>query len=101
LIIFFAYSFIFGLIFLHQIAYFTFQELGIKVTVEKAKTLQARAYVKKALFSAWHLDLSGKIEIAINLTVLVQCLTIFGTGGHLEMNLQDEDGPLSLMCVLQ
>jgi hypothetical protein len=83
-----------------QPAFLTFQDLGIKVTVEKSKTLQARAYLKKAMFSDWSMRDSGELEnvvIQINLTILLQCLTIFGSNAHLELTLQEEGDPLSLM----
>jgi hypothetical protein len=96
-----------------------------QVTVEKAKTLQARAYLKRALFAEWNLRaapsssakgrhddsdglnsedeeheppaVSAVLQVCVNLTTLLQCLTVFGTGARLEMSLRTEGEPLALM----
>ncbi len=78
-----------------QIAYISITELGLKIMTEKAKTLQAKAYLKKNLFTSW--KLVENIMIMVPLQLLIQCLSLFDTATQLDLTLHREDSPLVLM----
>ncbi|XP_043926121.1 cell cycle checkpoint protein RAD1 [Protopterus annectens] len=50
---------------------------GIKVTVENAKCLQANAFIQAGIFQEFNIQ-EDTVSFRINLTVLLDCLTIFG-----------------------
>ncbi|XP_025091169.1 cell cycle checkpoint protein RAD1-like [Pomacea canaliculata] len=52
---------------------------GLKVTVEDAKCVQANAFVQAAIFHHFLLT-QDQVTFKINLSVLIECLTIFGSG---------------------
>ena len=81
---------------LFKIAFLAFQELGLKITAEKAKTLQARGYLKKNLFSAWSL-LTESLQVAVSVQSFIQCLTVFEGSTHLEMSIEEEGQPILLI----
>ncbi len=74
---------------------------GIQFTVEEAKTLQAHAFLQKELFSEY--NFKDKLpSFKVDLTVLLDCLFIFGnlnpTGPSLQLAYSREQGnPLFLM----
>ncbi|XP_005100665.1 cell cycle checkpoint protein RAD1 [Aplysia californica] len=51
--------------------------MGLKVTVEDAKCAQANAFVQEAIFHEYSIK-EDQLAFKINLTVLLECLTIFG-----------------------
>ncbi|XP_018418963.1 PREDICTED: cell cycle checkpoint protein RAD1 [Nanorana parkeri] len=51
---------------------------GIKVTVENAKCLQANAFIQAGIFQEFNIQ-EESVMFRINLTVLLDCLTIFGS----------------------
>ncbi|KAM6230552.1 cell cycle checkpoint protein RAD1 [Porphyrio hochstetteri] len=51
---------------------------GIRVTVEDAKCVQANAFIQAEIFQEFTL-LEESVTLRINLSVLLDCLTIFGT----------------------
>jgi len=51
--------------------------MGLKVTVEDAKCAQANAFIQEALFHQYKIK-EEQLAFKINLTVLLECLTIFG-----------------------
>ncbi|XP_070599576.1 cell cycle checkpoint protein RAD1 isoform X1 [Erythrolamprus reginae] len=51
---------------------------GLKVTVENAKSLQANAFIQAAVFQEFVVR-EESVTFRINLSVLLDCLTIFGT----------------------
>ncbi|XP_019373526.1 PREDICTED: cell cycle checkpoint protein RAD1 [Gavialis gangeticus] len=51
---------------------------GLKVTVESAKCLQASAFIQAGIFQEFVVQ-EESVTFRINLTVLLDCLTIFGT----------------------
>lgn len=51
--------------------------MGFKVTVEDSKCVQANAFIQEALFHEFLMK-EDQITFKINLTVLLECLTIFG-----------------------
>ncbi|XP_043833142.1 cell cycle checkpoint protein RAD1 isoform X2 [Dromiciops gliroides] len=51
---------------------------GIKVTVENAKCLQANAFIQAGIFQEFIVQ-EESVTFRINLTVLLDCLTIFGS----------------------
>ncbi|CAM4559808.1 cell cycle checkpoint protein RAD1 isoform X1 [Caretta caretta] len=51
---------------------------GIKVTVENAKCLQANAFIQAGIFQEFIIQ-EESVMFRINLAVLLDCLTIFGT----------------------
>ncbi|NXR10824.1 RAD1 protein, partial [Semnornis frantzii] len=52
---------------------------GIRVTVEDAKCMQAHAFIQAEIFQEFTLQ-EKSVTFRINLSVLIDCLTIFGTG---------------------
>lgn len=50
---------------------------GLKVTVENAKCLQANAFIQAGIFQEFSVQ-EESVVFRINLTVLLDCLTIFG-----------------------
>ncbi|CAG5129579.1 unnamed protein product [Candidula unifasciata] len=52
--------------------------MGIKVTVEDAKCVQANAFIQEAIFHEYNIK-ADQLAFKINLTVLLECLTIFGS----------------------
>ncbi|XP_073537682.1 cell cycle checkpoint protein RAD1 [Phyllobates terribilis] len=52
---------------------------GLKVTVENAKCLQANAFIQAGIFQEFSVQ-EDSVVFRINLTVLLDCLTIFGAG---------------------
>ncbi|XP_073400018.1 cell cycle checkpoint protein RAD1 [Dendrobates tinctorius] len=52
---------------------------GLKVTVENAKCLQANAFIQAGIFQEFNVR-EDSVVFRINLTVLLDCLTIFGAG---------------------
>jgi len=55
-------------------------QMGIKVTVEDAKCAQANAFIQEAIFHEFSIK-EEQLAFKINLTVLLECLTIFGGSG--------------------
>ncbi|XP_068106427.1 cell cycle checkpoint protein RAD1 [Hyperolius riggenbachi] len=51
---------------------------GLKVTVENAKCLQANAFIQAGIFQEFNTQ-EESVIFRINLTVLLDCLTIFGS----------------------
>ncbi|XP_074064026.1 cell cycle checkpoint protein RAD1 [Macrotis lagotis] len=74
---------------------------GIKVTVENAKCLQANAFIQAGIFQEFIVQ-EESVTFRINLTVLLDCLTIFGstplpgTSTALRMCYQGYGYPLTL-----
>jgi len=54
--------------------------MGLKFTVEDAKCAQANAFVQEAIFHEYNIK-EEQLAFKINLTVLLECLTIFGGSG--------------------
>ncbi|OCU02610.1 RAD1 checkpoint DNA exonuclease L homeolog isoform X2 [Xenopus laevis] len=50
---------------------------GLKVTVENAKCLQANAFIQAGIFQEFNIR-EESVVFRVNLTVLLDCLTIFG-----------------------
>ncbi|XP_069483208.1 cell cycle checkpoint protein RAD1 [Ambystoma mexicanum] len=76
---------------------------GLKVTVENAKCLQANAFIQAGIFQEFSVqDDDASVIFRINLTVLLDCLTIFGgsalpgTSTALRMCYQGYGHPLTL-----
>lgn len=53
--------------------------MGLKITVEDAKCVQANAFIQEAIFHHYVIK-EEQLAFKINLTVLLECLTIFGGG---------------------
>lgn len=51
--------------------------MGFQVTVEDAKCIQANAFIQEGIFQEYTIK-EEQITFKINLTVLLECLTIFG-----------------------
>ncbi|RDD42886.1 Cell cycle checkpoint protein RAD1 [Trichoplax sp. H2] len=74
---------------------------GIKVTVEEAHCVQANAFIQAAIFQEYSCKEDGEI-FTINLTVLLECLSIFGnsspnTTAAMKMCYNGYGNPLILM----
>ncbi|GAB5358062.1 hypothetical protein AAMO2058_000426800 [Amorphochlora amoebiformis] len=70
-----------------QAAVFLLTKEGIKVTVEKDKILQASAYMKSSIFQEYKLvgGRESDREFRTDLSVLLECLQIFGEGSHIRI----------------
>ncbi|XP_040276925.1 cell cycle checkpoint protein RAD1 [Bufo bufo] len=74
---------------------------GLKVTVENAKCLQANAFIQAGIFQEFNVR-EDSVVFRINLTVLLDCLTIFGASAvpatctALKMGYQGYGHPLTL-----
>ncbi|XP_063816778.1 cell cycle checkpoint protein RAD1 isoform X2 [Pseudophryne corroboree] len=74
---------------------------GLKVTVENAKCLQANAFIQAGIFQEFNVK-EESVVFRVNLTVLLDCLTIFGTSAGpvtataLKMCYQGYGNPLTL-----
>lgn len=70
-------------------------------TVQKSNCLQANVYLKKELFTRF--DCEGKHQFGINLTLLLECLSVFGTSSGsqvaLQINYAGEGHPILLQMV--
>ncbi|XP_014681061.1 PREDICTED: cell cycle checkpoint protein RAD1-like [Priapulus caudatus] len=77
-------------------------ENGLKFTVEDAKCVQANAFLQGSLFSEFKM-LEETSSFKVNLTVLIDCLTIFGTSATpgvmttLKLSYDGYGSPLRLM----
>ncbi|XP_067015316.1 cell cycle checkpoint protein RAD1 [Anabrus simplex] len=72
-------------------------EKGLKVTVEDAKSIQASAFMQEEIFEPYTL-LVEQVVFKINLTVLIECLNIFGSNSTaLKMCYQGYGSPLRLI----
>jgi cell cycle checkpoint protein len=69
---------------------------GLKFSVEKTKTLRAKAYVKSSVFTEFELN-EDNLEFTLNLSILLQCLQIFGQQSHLHMSYAGYGHPLALI----
>ncbi|XP_038059027.1 cell cycle checkpoint protein RAD1-like [Patiria miniata] len=54
-------------------------ENGLKVTVEDSKSVQANAFIQSGIFQEYVIK-EQSATFMVNLTILLECLTIFGTG---------------------
>lgn len=62
-----------------QSAIFCASEEGLKVTVEQNKCVQASAYIPCGNFWDYTISSSDTVEFKVNLSVLTECLNIFGS----------------------
>ncbi|XP_063963632.1 cell cycle checkpoint protein RAD1-like [Lytechinus pictus] len=85
-----------------ELATFCASENGLKVTVEDAKCVQANAFIQSNIFQEYYMQ-EDTATFKINLSVLLECLTIFGSnpmGGAtpaLKMSYGGYGSPLLLM----
>lgn len=61
-----------------EIATLFASDLGLKITVEDFKCVQANAFIQSAVFHEYIIT-EEQITFKINLNVLIECLTIFGS----------------------
>ncbi|KAA0198978.1 hypothetical protein HAZT_HAZT010767 [Hyalella azteca] len=79
---------------------------GLKVTVEEGKTLQANAFIQAEFFQDYHIK-EEVLTFKINLWVLVECLSIFGSrsspgmSAALKLMYNGHGSPLSLLIRLE
>lgn len=78
-----------------SVASCTVTQSGLKFSVDRARTLQARAYVKAKLFSDFTLR-GQSLEFNLSLSALLQALQIFGGNSHLQIEYEGEGHPLRL-----
>lgn len=72
-------------------------EKGLKVTVEDSKCVQASAFIQKEMFQRYSLN-DEQVAFKVNLSVLVECLNIFGgTATALKMCYQGYGYPLTML----
>lgn len=78
----------------------------MKVTVEDTKCVQASAFIQSEIFQEYTLNKKGKddlITFKINLSVVLECLNIFGSGSSgggittLRMSYQGYGFPLEML----
>lgn len=98
-----------------QLALWTLSKAGIKITVEKGKSLQAKAYIKQSGFQSFFIrDAQGiggeeadsgvdTVQFTVNLPVLLECISIFGEGQfdnkqcQFYLSYDGEGSPLSIL----
>jgi cell cycle checkpoint protein len=56
----------------------TLKTTGIKFSVEEARTVQGSAFLQKDLWAEYHYNSEQDQRFTINLTVLLECLNIYG-----------------------
>eukprot|EP00730_Choanoeca_flexa_P004644 TRINITY_DN11759_c0_g2_i2.p1 TRINITY_DN11759_c0_g2~~TRINITY_DN11759_c0_g2_i2.p1 ORF type:complete len:309 (+),score=49.88 TRINITY_DN11759_c0_g2_i2:239-1165(+) len=82
---------------------FTINEKGIKLSVDLANTIQARAFFPRENFINYKLnpaeDDEGEVEFSLDLDLLLNCLSIFGSGDTTAVRFAYEGygSPLSLI----
>lgn len=81
---------------LEQKALCTATSGGMKFIVEKAKSLQAKAYLKAELFQEFKLT-DQAVTFTVNLGTLLDCLQVFGEASHLEISYAGYGQPLCLL----
>lgn len=101
-----------------QLALFQVADRHIRVTTEKSKSLGAKAYINRALFSTY--ELPGEhppsalgsedsflepsraplfhAEFCVNLPVLLRCLALLEKPNSLELTLRECDPALRILC---
>mmetsp|Transcript_25154 Transcript_25154/g.65628 ORF Transcript_25154/g.65628 Transcript_25154/m.65628 type:complete len:292 (-) Transcript_25154:278-1153(-) len=75
-------------------------EAGLKFTVEHHKALEAKAFFQESLFKDFHFgDRGESTSITVNLGVLLECLSIFGSSpsATLKMSYVGYGSPLVLL----
>lgn len=71
---------------------------GIKVTVEDSKCLQANAFIEESVFDEF--EVREEATFCINLNILQECLTIFGSNPISAASLQMVyEGWLCVKCL--
>ena len=74
---------------------------GFRFTVQRSNCLQANVYLKKELFTRFECE--GKHQFGINLSLLLECLSVFGTSSGnqvaLQLNYAGEGHPILLQMV--
>ena len=74
---------------------------GFRFTVQKSNCLQANVYLKKELFTRFECE--GNHQFGVNLTLLLECLSVFGTSSGsqvaLQINYAGEGHPILLQMV--
>lgn len=90
-------------------AHWTISPQGVKITVEKHRIMQARVYLKANSFQNFQVNFDGtendqSLHFAVNLPVLVDCLSVFGEAEnssqrnvHLDLVMEAPSEPLSIM----
>lgn len=71
----------------------------MKVTVEKDKILQASAYMKSSIFQEYKLS-GGEDrdrEFRVDLSILLECLRVFGDSAHMRFSYGGHGENISLM----
>lgn len=61
-----------------QLVTVTLKATGIKFTVEEARTVQGSAFLQRDLWQDYHYNSEADQRFTINLTVLLECLNIYG-----------------------
>jgi len=81
-----------------QIAICSVTSAGMKFTVERSKVLQVKAYLKSSIFREFRLLQNvDSVEFSLNLSILLQCLQIFGEASHMELSYLGAGHPVSLI----
>ena len=84
-----------------QEAYCVIDKNGFRFTVQKSNCLQANVYLKKEIFTRFECE--GNHQFGINLSLLLECLKIFGTSSGNQIALQityaGEGHPILLQMV--
>ena len=85
----------------NQEAYCVIDKNGFRFTVQKSNCLQANVYLKKELFTRFECE--GNHQFGINLSLLLDCLQVFGTSSGNQIALQisyaGEGHPILLQMV--
>lgn len=75
-----------------------FTSAGIRVSVERAKSLQLTAFLKSVFLNTNDIADEDGVTIALDISTLFQCLTIFGERtSSMSMSLLKYGEPLSIV----
>lgn len=80
-----------------QLVVCEFAPAGVKFMVGKDKALSAKAYLKSSCFQEYVLLDRRKVDLCINLDMLLHCLQVFGQSAHMQMRF---DAPGDALCLM-
>lgn len=71
---------------------------GLRFTVQKNKTMKAKAYLKSSCFQAFELsDPEQDLRFTLSLSVFLHCLQVFGVSSHMQMSFDQSGSAVSLI----
>jgi len=75
-----------------------FVPAGMKFLVEKDSVLRAKAYIKSSCFQEYFLPEDvEEVGVTLNLSILLECLQVFGSSSHMHMSYMGEGAAVCLI----